>query len=253
MTDINPHIDAAAYALDSLDGSERAGFEAHLRSCLACRADVKEFRSVVGVLGHAASSVVPPAALRERILASARAARPSGLRRTGFPLAWFAVAASLGVAVLGGLAYRAERARGIELASDLAFARVELAGRDSLLGSFMGPEVHVVSLGLPGRKPSARVFWNHTRNIFVVTAFDIPPAPTGKTYQLWAITKDKAPMSMGTFNTDRDGRATTVVPVDVQVLAAGFIDNCALTIEPSGGSPQPTEQPRMVGVWRHVD
>ena len=33
----------------------------------------------------------------------------------------------------------------------------------------------------------------------------------------------------------------------------GFVDNCGLTEEPAGGSPQPTETPRLLGVWVHTD
>ncbi|MGQ0767506.1 MAG: anti-sigma factor domain-containing protein, partial [Gemmatimonadota bacterium] len=61
------------------------------------------------------------------------------------------------------------------------------------------------------------------------------------------------PMSMGTFNPDSNGRATLIVPVGQDVLAAGLIDTCAVTLEPAGGSPQPTETPRLIGAWRHVD
>ena len=98
-----------------------------------------------------------------------------------------------------------------------------------------------------------RVFWNHTRNVFIVTAFNIPRAPDGRTYQLWALRKDKAPLSMGTFNTDANGRATAILAVADNITEGGFIDLCGLTMEPIGGSAQPTEQPRLVGAWRHTD
>jgi hypothetical protein len=60
-------------------------------------------------------------------------------------------------------------------------------------------------------------------------------------------------MSMGTFDTDARGQATAIVPVAAEINAGGFIDNCALTLEPEGGSAQPTEAPRLLGAWRHVD
>ena len=86
-----------------------------------------------------------------------------------------------------------------------------------------------------------------------MTAFDLPAAPRGRTYQLWAVPKGKAPISMGTFNTDAGGRATLVLPVDPTITHLGFIDFCGLTEEPAGGSPQPTETPRLLGSWRHTD
>jgi hypothetical protein len=58
---------------------------------------------------------------------------------------------------------------------------------------------------------------------------------------------------MGTFNSDANGRATVILSVGNSINEAGFIDLCGLTMEPAGGSPQPTEQPRLVGPWRHTD
>lgn len=80
----------------------------------------------------------------------------------------------------------------------------------------------------------------------------LPAARTGRTYQLWAIAEGKAPVSMGTFNTDVAGRATLVIPVDTGVTALGPVKYCGITEEPAGGSPQPTEAPRLLGSWSHA-
>jgi anti-sigma-K factor RskA len=251
---------AAAYALGALDGPERAEFEAHLAGCTSCKAEVEAYQEVAGLLAHAASAVQPPngAALRHRILSEAKGVRPISAapkvqRRSTTPAAWLAAAASLLLAVGAGLAYRAERSRVATLEGEVAEERAQVAVRDSTIAAFLGPEVHVVSLAQPDQKPSARVFWNHTRQVFIVTAFNVPPAPAGKTYQLWALRKGKAPMSMGTFNTDASGRGTAILAVAKDITDAGFIDDCGLTLEPDGGSPQPTESPRLLGGWRHVD
>jgi len=238
----------APYALDALTHEERTGFEAHLADCATCRAEVQAFREVAGLFAHAAPAAAPAPGLRDRVLLAARRVRPIASRRPAQPfrLAWLLAAASLVLAVgAGGVAVRAAvRARALAAA---------IAARDSTLAALLGPEVHVVSLAATGRQPTARVFWNHRRALFIVTAFDLPAAPPGRTYQLWAVAKDKAPMSMGTFNTDASGRATVVLPVDSAITQMGFIDLCGVTEEPSGGSPQPTETPRLLGSWRHTD
>jgi anti-sigma-K factor RskA len=249
---------AAAYALGALDENEREALEAHLPTCAECRTEVDAYREITGLLAHAAPVSKPTPSLRDRIVSEARAAPPISSaaprgRRSAAP-AWFAAAACLILAVGALVAYRGQRGRVAHLRDQLAAAQMDLAVRDSTLAAFLGPEVHVVSLSEPQQqKPSARVYWNHTRNVFIVTAFSLPRAPEGKTYQMWAIRNGKAPMSMGTFNTDARGRATIVVPVSNVITDGGFIDNCALTVEPAGGSPQPTEAPRMIGPWRHVD
>jgi anti-sigma-K factor RskA len=261
---------AASYALDALDGEERAAVEAHLAGCEACRAEVASYREVTTLLALAVPPSPPPDALavRERLLARVRQEQPPApaaraparvlpATRARRPWAtyagWMAAAASLAFAVATGAAYRRERAERARLVSALATARAEIALRDSTVAAFLGPEVHVVSLSVADRKPSMRVFWNHTRDVFIITAHDLPKAPPGKTYQLWAMAKGKAPVSMGTFDTDAGGRAALIVPVGDGIEEAGFIDDCALTLEPLGGSPQPTEAPRLIGTWRHVD
>lgn len=250
---------AAAYALGSLDPEARTEFELHLQGSAGCRSEVDSHRGVVGLLAFA-SPAVPLAnvsALRERILREAAAVRPissAAVRRNSLSrITWAAAAASLVLATLSGLAWRQERERASRLGGELAQARSEIATRDSTLAAFLGPEVHVVSLSEADRKPSARIFWNHTRNTFIVTAFNVPPAPEGKTYQLWALRKGKPPLSMGTFNTDASGRATAIVAVGPEINEGGFIDDCALTLEPAGGSAFPSETPRLMGAWRHVD
>jgi anti-sigma-K factor RskA len=250
---------AAAYALGALDPDARASFEAHLASCAVCLAELAAHREVVALLALAAPSAKAGngPALRERILREAKSVRPitiASRRQVSWRyLASGAAAASLIFAVLTGQAWRRERDEAARLAGALASARADIARRDSTLAAFFGPEVHVVSLSETTKKPAARVYWNHTKKVFIVTAFNIPAAPEGKTYQLWAIRKGKAPLSMGTFDTDDGGRALAVVPVPAEINDGGFIDDCALTLEPAGGSTHPTETPRLLGAWRHVD
>jgi anti-sigma-K factor RskA len=258
---------AASYALDALDPEERVPFEAHLAGCRECQAEVAAYREVASALAHAIPSAGPPSpALRERILQNARQVRPiatvarpaptsppASPRRSSM-VPWLVAAASLAAAIVIAVMGLGERERSQRLANELAVVRATLAREDSTLTAFLGPEVHVVSLTAASeRKPRLRVFWNHTRNTFIVTALDFPPAPEGKTYQLWALRKGKPALSMGTFTPDPSGRTMTTLAVAPAITDGGLIDDCAMTVEPVGGSPQPTESPRLIGSWRHVD
>jgi anti-sigma-K factor RskA len=248
---------AAAYALDNLDPEERPNFESHLSSCAECRMAVHEFREVAGLLVHASVAEQAPAGLRARVTSLVRAdavRRPAVQRRgTLVVLPWLAAAASVLVALGAGEWARRASARVDTLAERASRLDEALSARDSVLVLLTGPEVHVVSLAAAGETPVARVFWNHVEQRFIVTAFDLPPAPPGRTYQLWAIARGKPPVSMGTFDTAADGVATAVLAVAPEIEALGFIDLCALTVEPAGGSPAPTETPRLAGEWRHTD
>jgi anti-sigma-K factor RskA len=250
---------AAAYAMGTLEGDERKEFESHLPGCVHCQEEVDAYREAAGLLVHVTPTVTPPnsAALRERILHEARRVRPITAARSRQPSGtrapWLAAAACLTLAIASGYLYWMQQRANSAVLTELATARTELAARDSTIASFLGPEVHVVSLAQSNAKPAMRVFWNHTRKVFIVTAFALPAAPEGKTYQLWAIAEGKAPVSMGTFDTDENGRATVILPVGQDITEAGFIDLCGLTLEPESGSAQPTESPRLIGPWRHVD
>lgn len=263
MTTRDLHDTAAAYALGAVDPAEQPALDALMARDENFRLEVEAYREVAGLMAYAAPAVRAPGSLRDRILADATRVRPlasAGSRATPRPTAswtraipWLAAAACLTIAVLSQGRVSGARDAVVALQKELTETREELALKERTLTAFEGPEVHVVSLSESAGKPNARVFWNHTRNVFIVSAFNVPQAPKGKVYQLWAIAKGKNPVSMGTFDTDANGRATVIVPVGTDVAAIDFVDLCAMTLEPAGGSPQPTETPRLVGSWHHTD
>ena len=55
-------------------------------------------------------------------------------------------------------------------------------------------------------------------------------------------------MSVGTFNTAAGGRAIVTLPAPAGLRP----DLSAVTEEPAGGSPQPTQQPFLVGAWQGI-
>lgn len=260
------HLDAAAaYALGAVDASERATLDALMTSDAEFRREVDRYREVVGLMGLAAPTRVAPTGLRQRILADATAVRsitsrsavtPASrgtARRISAVLPWLAAAASLGVAVFSSSRLRDSRTALRDLSGELAAAQTAIASKDSTIAAFLGPDVRVVSLSEGQQRPSARVYWNANKGVFIVTAFNVPRAPDGRTYQLWAIVKGRNPISIGTFNTDASGRATIVVPVNAELSQLTSIDLAGITQEPQGGSMQPTEQPRLVGSWKTTD
>jgi len=232
---------AVPYALDSLAPEERATFEVHLVVCAICRAEVQAFRDVTGVLAQAAPDATPAPELRDRILVEARRVRPIGRGRAGIG-PWLAAAACLLLALASGYAY--VRARGALRRADAALAaeRDKLAARDSLIATIFSPDVATAALAATGKPPSARLYWNPSRHRVVMAVFDLPPAPAGRTYQLWAIAKGK-PVSLGVFNTAADGRLIAAMDVPPGLT----FELTAVTEEPAGGSPAPTQQPFLIG------
>jgi anti-sigma-K factor RskA len=68
----------------------------------------------------------------------------------------------------------------------------------------------------------------------VLMVEDMPPVPEGKTYQIWVI-EDDVPKPGGLFKPKQDSVAAVVE----HPLGGG--DVIAVTVEPDGGSPQPTQ------------
>jgi anti-sigma-K factor RskA len=246
MTDHQWLALTAPYTLGALDPLERREFETHLAECAVCRTEVQTFREVSELLAYAAPAAMAAPGLRDRILREARRVRPITGRRLLLP--WVVAAASVVLALVDGDAYRRERAARGVAARALAGTRDSLAARDSLIATLLSPDVGTAGLAATGQPPSARLFWIPSRHRVVMAVYRLPPAPTGRTYQLWAIAKGK-PVSLGIFNTAPDGSLRTVmnVPSDLAFQVT------AVTEEPAGGSPQPTQQPFLIGKLAGAD
>jgi len=120
-----------------------------------------------------------------------------------------------------------------------------VAQRDEILTFLRSPRMKVVSLaGVESAKSAGALllFDPETKNAFFY-AFNMPPLPPGKTYQLWAIV-DK-PVSAGTFDTDMGQKGRLLIrsiPEDIS-----RIKKFAVSLEPEGGRPQPTGDIYLVG------
>ncbi|HVH66350.1 MAG TPA: anti-sigma factor [Gemmatimonadales bacterium] len=243
MTDHQWSELAAPYALGALTPDERTGFEAHLAECATCRAEVQTLRDVTGLLVHAAQDATPSPALRERVMREARKASSIGPRSARAPvLPWLAAAACLGLALGAAYGYLHERSARTVALRALAAAEDTITARDSLVATLLSPDVGSAALAATGKPPSARLYWSPSRHRVVMAVYDLAPAPAGRIYQLWAIARGK-PVSLGIFNTSANGRLTAAL----NVPAGLTFEVTAVTEEPAGGSPQPTQQPFLIG------
>jgi anti-sigma-K factor RskA len=195
------HDLAAAYALDALDPEDRWTYERHLDTCDRCREEVAALRESAGELAYAAEEAEPPAELRDRILAAARAEPRTATvvplrRRWLFPATAAAAAAAACAAVGLGL-----------WANSL---------RD-------GPGQRVVAMEGGG---SLIVSGERAT---LVACVDDPPA--GKAYEAWVI-EDDQPRPAGLFS-----GGCQHVSLDEPVESGNTV---AVTLEDAVGSEQPT-------------
>ena len=166
-------------------------------------------------------------------------------------LPWAIAASLLVCSIVGFLAWRNARQESDELRTQVAVIQdqteklrqqvnaenervLELARINEVLSS---PDHRVIEMSGSADSPnsSGKIYWDTRASQWAVVA-KLPPAPAGKVYQLWFVTPD-AKISAGLIKPDHSGHAFTVlkVPPDVSNVAAA-----AITLEPEGGSAQPT-------------
>lgn len=232
------HALSGAYAVDALDDIERARFEEHLRSCPDCRAEVDSLREAAAALGTDAPAE-PPAALRDQILAGIESVRPlpplspavdtpdtvtSHRRRPrfGFSSPLLVAAALVLIAAAGTLWLRPWV--DTEPAPLTATERV-LAADDATRESREFPD---------GSRATIVVSRSEGRAVIITE--DMAPAPDGKVYELWLQEPSGHLQPAGLMPDERD--ATVLLDGD-----ASDAIGVGITVEPAGGSKQPTTEP----------
>ena len=85
---------------------------------------------------------------------------------------------------------------------------------------------------------------NPSQGVLLV-ASNLPPARSGKIYQMWLLPKGRMPVSAGLFQSAMDGTALHIQrgPVDLNTTSG-----VAVTLENEGGAAQPTSQPLIVAM-----
>ncbi len=259
----NPE-DFDLYALGALDGEDKQQFEAHLRSCQDCRKQLAEAQAMSVLIGLTAPLLAPPptvkaklmdtiqkdrsareAAATQTVLKPARRKAHWGLRFSlGFAMttivlalvcSWLWKMDTLHEQQLGHAMARLQKSE--------AQAERNQAAMRAMTRVMSAPDTVQVSLAHQAGTPpgTARVFYNARMGIVVYSGV-ISPAPSDKSYQLWLVPDSGAPVSAGLVEADQEsGAAVAHLP---QGLAAKAF---AVTMEPSGGRPQPTGPKVLIG------
>jgi len=254
-----------AYAIGSVDASERAALEAHLAgNCRECVKALEEARWLVSQLAYLAPNAEPSDMLKGRLLQTVRAeapsgaARESGVRSTTVPWwLWAGVAALLLFSVYSTWSERklrneigylqkqteAQQAERQKLEQELVVAKTE--AHEAMIWS----DPKSKKIMLPPKDPTMEpleAMW-HPEMGLVVRGWKVPSPGDKRVLQLWLIPKKQGgkPMPLVTFWPDASGKFSAMVenPPDVMSDTQAL----AITEEPIGGSPQPTSTPMWVG------
>lgn len=229
MSDI--HALVGAYAVDALDPVERELFEKHLEECDDCRSEVDSLQET-GALLASLTAVPPPPALKDKVMADVATVRPlppslpqrreERRRRRWLPAA---VAAAAAVAVLGGGAV-------ILQPWEDQTSQQQLTATEQVLRA---PDAKAVRAELDGGA-QARLVRSEKLGQAVLVTQDMPSAPDGRVYQLW-LQNDRGAMVPAGLMPNAANQEVLLDGDAASATAAG------ITIEPDGGSEQPTTTP----------
>ncbi|MDA2889298.1 anti-sigma factor [Mycolicibacterium sp. BiH015] len=217
---------ATPYALHAVTDSEAADIDrqlsdAPLEVAEAFAAEVRAVRETMAVIS-AATAVEPPSHLRAEILQQISddnvrtlPTQPRQRRWTRAVLAGAAaVAIGIGALVVG---YTLRPPATPTTAEEI----------------FAAPDVRTVSGDIPGGG-TATVVFSREENAGVLVMNNVTPPQTGTVYQMWLIDSE-GPHSAGTMDSGQVAPSTTAVLPDL-----GTSQTLAFTVEPPGGSAQPT-------------
>lgn len=244
--------DLALYALGALSSEERKVLEKHLEECSTCRHELEHLQGDMTLLALSVSGPNPPARSRDRLMATiAKEPRPAParLRKASSwwtPLGWGAAVAAIGIVALLWNQNTDLRQRVSHLEAGSAQQQAQLTQAKELIASLTSSEAEhfVLVSGKTPPQPQGKAIYVRNSGTLVFLASNMPPLPLEKTYELWLIPTNGAPIPAGLFRPDPHGSATIIKPpLPLGVEAKTF----AITVEPSAGSSAPTSQPIMVG------
>jgi anti-sigma-K factor RskA len=225
--------DLPAYAIGALDKDEIPELEAHLRSCVQCQNELAGFKQVEMGLLTAFPLRTPDPKLRSRI--QSKLPVPSRTHTPRFQLSWL-TAALVGMVLLliGGNLTAFQQIRQLKSTQDLLASQLE--NNKLIMAMLSYPETHTYPIS--GSQVSGTIMVDTERNMAMILTWDMPQLQSDQTYQVWLIDAEGNRKSGGVFIADSLSPFTST-PVTLTDKITQFT-GLGVTIEPAGGSPQPT-------------
>jgi anti-sigma-K factor RskA len=217
------HVLTGSYVLDAISETEREEFERHLQNCPTCDAEVRGLRETAARLALACA-VTPPARMEQQVLAATyrtrhrRRVQPERALRFPRRIAVLAAAASVAAAVALGITQLSARHQ-LDHARDTAIARVVTA-----------PDA-CVEAARTSAGGNVTVVTSAALREAVVSTSGMASLPSSRVYQVWVMSPSGA-RSAGLMH-GSSLLASSVRPGD----------RIGITVEPAGGTTQPTTTP----------
>ncbi len=270
------------YVLDALTPEEQVQVEAYMRRHPELQAELAEMKTAAAALPYAATPVTPSPAVKERLMARVQTAQRQAVQgqavqgqaaplpqpaRQLAPATWrqrwqawwrgllampaLSAAALLLIIALGawGIAQnrqlQAVRAQNTTLSAENEALRQAVLAEENLLAVLSSDSHQTITIRGTEVEPQARghLFQDAASQSAVLVVSDLPLLPPDRTYQFWLIREGVA-VDAGIFQVNQEGRGLLTLP---PTLAGSRFDAIGVSIEPQGGSPQPTGDIVMLG------
>ena len=239
-----------AYVLDALPEEERRSFEEYLAAHPERQAEIDELGAVAGLLAFAPDEQEPPPELRDRVMrvVEAEAApvarsseeRPGAFARfLGYVGGWgLALGAASALLLVGLLSWNLLLQNQVEdLQGQVQSAQGQVEDLQAQVRNAQAQQTQTVRLSGTWVDQGANAeVASIDQDRIILVADNLPSVPEGQTCQIWVI-KGDVPESSGLF---QPGGKETAAPITTPIKKG---DTIAVTVEPAGGSDQPTSDP----------
>jgi anti-sigma-K factor RskA len=225
-----------SYVLHALPDDEYERFALHLSECADCQREIDELQGAADSLPLATEQLVPPPELRDRIMAvvraeaellnaaGARADEPERAPARPERIPWWK-----------------RRLPSLRLlpAAGLATAVLAVGVLAGVLLTNGGDSTRTVNAKVTlASAPSARASLDVTGDDGRLKVSGFPAAGSDRVYQVWLVKGKAKPASAGLFRVPASGSATFAIPESMK-----GVDQVMVSVEPGGGSDQPTSDP----------
>jgi hypothetical protein len=226
--------DVAAYMLGALERGEAAELESHAAGCERCQAEMRWLTPAIDALPERVERLDPPAGLRARVLAEAKAeggragARGEGRAELGLRERASAWLRRLGSGPMGLRPVVGVAAAVLVVAAVAGFA---IGGG---IGSDGGGEATTFSSGRPPGVTAEMISEDGGGTLHLA---NVKRLPSDRVLEAWVQRDGEIEPVEALFVPDREGRASTELP-DMDGVEVVMV-----TTEPTGGSESPTSPP----------
>jgi anti-sigma-K factor RskA len=251
------------YVFGRLNPGNRKQFEAHLETgCEQCKRELSELYEATALLPLLLKQEAPPSGLRQRLLSrlsTKRPEQPRGAKPTPTPThqretvetpvtkapphSWYLYASMVmgALLIVGLLLFLNDQLRTTsELEKKLNDLQAQLRQEQDILGILQAQRVEMLQLvsAEAGSEASGKIFWEPEKRRAVLQVVNLPAQPVDKQYQLWLM-KDKKYFRVSEFDVNTE-KSNVFAVMTLPVGDKKEIEEFAITLEPRGGSTQPS-------------